>query len=65
MATISSQGIIVGILATGIRLAAPFLYASLGEMFAQRSGVFNLGLEGIMMMGAFAGFMTSLGTGSP
>lgn len=65
MGAISGQGIVVGILATGIRLAAPFLFASLGEMFSQRSGVFNLGLEGIMMMGAFAGFMTSLGAGSP
>ncbi|HOI37814.1 MAG TPA: ABC transporter permease [Bacillota bacterium] len=65
MGGISGQGVIVGILATGIRLATPFLFASLGEMFSQRSGVFNLGLEGIMMMGAFAGFMTSLKTGSP
>ncbi len=41
--------------ALGLTLAAamPFLYAALGELFAQRSGVLNLGVEGIMLMGAF------------
>src|SRR5690606_28075271 len=45
--------ILVG--ASGLTLAAamPFLYAALGEIFAQRSGVLNLGIEGIMLMGAF------------
>ncbi len=56
--------VIIGILATGVRLLAPFLFASLGEMFCQRSGVFNLGVEGgIMMMGAFAGFLSHYGWG--
>lgn len=57
--------VIIGILATGVRLLAPFLFASLGEMFCQRSGVFNLGVEGIMMMGAFAGFFVTLRLGNP
>ncbi|MGD8584020.1 MAG: ABC transporter permease [Chloroflexota bacterium] len=48
--------IVLGILHSGIRLATPYLYASLGEMFAQRSGVLNLGVEGIMLMGSFIGF---------
>ena len=59
------QGIIVGVIATGVRLAIPYLLAALGEMFTQRSGVFNLGLEGIMLMGAFFGFFATFVTGSP
>jgi simple sugar transport system permease protein len=56
---------IVGIITSGIRLATPYLFASLGEMFAQRSGVVNLGVEGIMLMGAFAGYYAVLQTGNP
>jgi general nucleoside transport system permease protein len=56
---------IVGIITSGIRLATPYLFASLGEMFAQRSGVVNLGVEGIMLMGAFMGYYTVLQTGNP
>lgn len=48
--------IVLGILHSGIRLATPYLFASLGEMFGQRSGVLNLGVEGIMLVGAFSGF---------
>ncbi|MEN6408717.1 MAG: ABC transporter permease [Anaerolineaceae bacterium] len=56
---------IMGILASTVRLATPFLLAALGEMFNQRAGVFNLGVEGVMMMGAFTGFWFALRTGSP
>jgi simple sugar transport system permease protein len=55
---------IVGILTSAIRLATPFLYASIGEMFAQRSGVVNLGVDGIMLVGAFSAFYVTLNTGS-
>ena len=55
---------IVAILAASIRLATPYLYASIGEMFAQRSGVLNLGVDGIMLVGAFAAFYGTLTTGS-
>ncbi len=48
--------IVLGILHSGIRLATPYLFASLGEMFGQRSGVLNLGVEGIMLIGSFFGF---------
>lgn len=56
--------VIVGILASGIRLATPYLYAAIGETLGQRSGMLNLGVEGIMLMGAFSGFYTVLMTGN-
>jgi simple sugar transport system permease protein len=48
--------VLVGVLASGIRLATPYLYAALGETFGQRSGVLNLGVEGQMLLGAFTAF---------
>ncbi len=41
-----------------LAMATPYLYAALGELFAQRSGVLNLGVEGIMLMGAFTAIYT-------
>ena len=55
--------ILVGIAHSGIRLATPYLYAAIGETFAQRSGVLNLGVEGMMLMGAFSGFYVVFQTG--
>ena len=57
--------IVLGILHSGIRLATPYLFASLGEMFSQRSGVLDLGVDGIMLMGAFFGFYAVFKTGNP
>ncbi len=51
-----SASVIIGILVSGIRLATPYLYAAIGETFGQRSGMLNLGVDGIMLMGAFFGF---------
>ncbi|MDR3586969.1 MAG: ABC transporter permease [Desulfosporosinus sp.] len=65
MEGVMNSAIIISILATGIRSATPYLLAALGEMFTQRSGVYNLGVEGIMMMGAFGGFFATLRLGSP
>ena len=59
-----TEVVIVGILSAGIRLATPYLFASIGEMFGQRSGVYNLGVDGIMLMGAFAAFYVTLTTGN-
>lgn len=59
-----STTVIIGIISSGIRLATPYLYASLGETFSQRSGVLNLGVEGQMLLGAFAAFYVALETGS-
>jgi simple sugar transport system permease protein len=59
-----SMTVLVGILASGIRLATPYLYAAIGETFSQRSGVLNLGVEGQMLLGAFAAFYVALKTGN-
>ena len=56
--------VIVATLASGIRLATPFLLASLGESIGQRSGVLNLGVEGVMLIGAFGAYFTKLKTES-
>jgi simple sugar transport system permease protein len=61
---IFSIGVIVGILTSAIRLATPYLYAAIGEAFAQSSGVFNLGVDGIMLISAFGAFYVTLNTGS-
>lgn len=45
-----------GVFASAIRLATPYIFAGLGETFSQRSGVLNLGVDGIMLMGAFTAF---------
>jgi ABC-type uncharacterized transport system permease subunit len=54
---------IIGILTASIRLATPLLLAALGEVFTERSGILNLGLEGIMLMGALTGFLGAYWTG--
>ena len=59
-----SVTVLIGILASGIRLATPYLYAAIGETFGQRSGVLNLGVEGQMLLGAFAAFYISYTTGN-
>lgn len=62
---IFSATVIIGVLTAGIRLASPYIFAAIGEMFGQRSGVLNLGVEGQMLMGAFAAFYFTLQTGNP
>jgi simple sugar transport system permease protein len=56
---------LIGIITSGIRLATPYLFAATGEMFGQLSGVLNLGVDGVMLMGAFAGFYVTYTTGNP
>jgi simple sugar transport system permease protein len=61
---LSVVAILVGIAHSGIRLSTPYLYAAIGETFGQRSGVLNLGVEGIMLMGAYSGFFVVFKTGN-
>ena len=65
IAQLFSATALIGIATAGIRLATPYLYATIGETFGQRSGLLNLGVDGIMLMGAYAAFFTTFKTGSP
>jgi ABC-type uncharacterized transport system permease subunit len=57
--------ILVGVLSAGIRLSMAIAFAALGETVAQRAGVLNVGIEGIMLLGAFLSVLGSVWTGSP
>jgi general nucleoside transport system permease protein len=59
-----SVPVLIGLAFSGIRLATPYLYAAVGETLAQRSGVLNLGVDGIMLMGAYTAFYVALNTGN-
>ncbi|MCL4134558.1 UNVERIFIED_CONTAM: hypothetical protein GTU68_055956 [Idotea baltica] len=54
--------VLVAVLASGVRLATPYLLASLGETIGQRSGVLNLGVDGVMLLSAFGAYWTALET---
>ena len=56
--------VLLATLASGIRLATPFLLAALGETISQRSGVLNLGVEGVMLLGAYGAYYATLRTDS-
>ncbi|AUS98282.1 ABC transporter permease [Clostridium thermosuccinogenes] len=53
---------ITSICAAAIVYAVSILYAAIGEIFSQRAGIMNLGIEGIMLMGAVSGFLTVYNT---
>ena len=57
--------ILIPILAAAVRSGTPILYATLGEIVTEKSGVMNLGLEGLMLLGALSGFAVTSATGSP
>ncbi|MEG6586630.1 ABC transporter permease [Dendrosporobacter sp. 1207_IL3150] len=59
------QSIWVAILAAGVIAGTPILLAALGEIITEQSGVLNLGVEGMMLVGAVTGFMVAMNTSSP
>lgn len=59
------MGLVEGIILSILTAATPLLIAALGELVTERSGVLNLGVEGMMIMGAISGFAFALMTGNP
>ena len=57
--------IAVAVVVATLRAATPLVLAGFGELVTERSGVLNLGVEGMMLMGASAGFIGTVATGSP
>lgn len=61
---ILTGGFLVSLLASTIRLATPIMVPALGQLYTQRAGILNLGVEGNMLMGAVAGFAVAYLSGS-
>jgi len=57
--------ILIPLLAAAVQSGTPILYATLGEIFTERTGILNLGVEGIMIVGALSGFLVAKITGNP
>jgi len=56
--------LITSILAVTIRAGTSLVYATIGEIYTERSGILNLGVEGMMLAGAVMGFAAAYHTGS-
>jgi simple sugar transport system permease protein len=59
------EGWIVSMLSRALAFGTPLLWGALGEIYAERAGVINLGMEGMMILGAFVAFAVTQTTGSP
>ena len=64
MANFFEYTIIVSLFVGMLRTAMPIVYAAMGELVAERAGILNLGLEGMILLGAFVGFMVAYFSGS-
>ncbi|MGE5417325.1 MAG: ABC transporter permease [Acidobacteriota bacterium] len=59
-----NEAYFIAFLAATITAGTPLLFAAAGEMMAERSGILNLGVEGMMLMGAVCGFIATYLTGN-
>lgn len=62
---LGAWGVPIAVLGGALRVSTPFLFVSLGECITEKSGRINLGLEGILVMGAMCGYAVSYLTGNP
>jgi len=65
---VSGSGVLAGAVelsAAAVRMATPLLFAGLGEVYSERCGLLNIGLEAVMLTGAFSAFMVATVTGNP
>lgn len=60
-----NNSIVIVVLASGVAYGTPVLFAALGELLAERSGILNLGVEGMMLVGAAMGFWAVQRIGGP
>lgn len=60
-----STEIVIALLAATVQSGTPILFATLGEIFSEKSGVLNLGVEGVMILGALVGFVVARHSGNP
>jgi len=64
MSEFFTLSVLVATIASAVRLAVPYLLAALGETVGQRSGVLNLGVDGVMLLSAFGAYYAVVETGS-
>jgi simple sugar transport system permease protein len=57
--------VLIAVIGGAIRVSTPYLFVSLGETLTEKSGRVNLGLEGVLVMGAMSGYATAVLTGAP
>jgi len=62
--TILDVALVTGVLAATLRMATPLIYGTIGETFSERAGILNLGIEGMMLMGASTGFLVGYSSGN-
>lgn len=62
--TILTVSFLTAFLSAAVRLAVPLIYAGLGEIFAEKAGILNIGMEGVMLSGAFFSFAGAWLSGS-
>ncbi len=58
-------GVLIAVVGGALRVSTPYLFVSLGETLTEKGGRVNLGLEGILVMGAMSGYGTAVVTGEP